>query len=153
MQTIFSVLLTLQFLVVVGHDWIDVPGWVYGSRVQSTIGRRKLLIASSVNAVFPGVAVALVILFWNRPSPSFVPTYWAIYCAVSMMSAIAMWYVPYFFGASEKARQEYLLMYSGTRQVLPARGDNPRPNLFHILIHLLFATTLILSLILRFRHT
>jgi len=43
----------------------------------------------------------------------------------------------------------YAEMYEGTRQILPPRGDNPRPNLLHICFHVLFATTLVLSLILR----
>jgi hypothetical protein len=36
--------------------------------------------------------------------------------------------------------------------VLPARGDNPRPNMFHLYLHVLFAATLALALVLRFRH-
>ena len=150
MQTLFSVLLVLQFFVVVGHDWIDIPGWIHGTQVQAIIGRRKLLIGSLINAIFPGIAVVFAIIYWNRPHTSLASTYWTIYCAVSVISAIAMWYVPYFFGASAKTKQEYLQMYAGTRQVLPVRGNNPRPNLFHIFIHVLFATTLILALVIRF---
>jgi hypothetical protein len=48
--------------------------------------------------------------------------YWVIYCAVTVASAIAMWYVPYLFGGSEEQRRDYAEMYAGTRQVLPARG-------------------------------
>jgi hypothetical protein len=36
--------------------------------------------------------------------------------------------------------------------VLPARGDNPRPNLLHLFFHVLFVVTLCLSLALRFGH-
>jgi hypothetical protein len=43
-------------------------------------------------------------------------------------------------------------MYAGTRQILPERGDNPRPNLFHVGIHGLFAVNFCLAVALRF-HT
>jgi hypothetical protein len=55
-----------------------------------------------------------------------------------------MWYVPYFFGANEEKKREYSRMYAGTRDVLPARGDNPRPNLLHICFHALFVINFLL---------
>ncbi len=61
-----------------------------------------------------------------------------------------MWYVPYLRGAPQKQKAEYLSMYAGTRHILPARGDNPRPNLFHVGIHLLFVVNFCLALALRF---
>ena len=66
-------------------------------------------------------------------------------------SAIAMWYVPYFRGAPEERKREYLLMYAGTRQVLPPRGDNPCPNLLHVCFHALFVVNFLLVVILRGR--
>ena len=152
MQTVLSVLLILQFLVVVLHDWLDIPGWVNGSQVQAVLGRRKLLVATLINAIFPGVAAAFALIFWSRPLAWYVPNYWVIYCAITVVSAIARWYIPYLFGTSEQASREYTLMYADTRQVLPPRGENPRPNLFHIVLHVLFAATLILAIFLRFGH-
>jgi len=61
-----------------------------------------------------------------------------------------MWYIPYLFGASEQKRRDYEQMYAGTRHILPPRGDNPRPNLLHICFHILFVTTLVLAIALRF---
>ncbi len=62
-----------------------------------------------------------------------------------------MWYIPYFRGAPEKVKQEYQRMYAGTRHILPAHGDNPRPNLFHVGIHTLFLANLCLAVALRVR--
>lgn len=73
-----------------------------------------------------------------------------IYCAVTVASAVAMWYVPYFFGTTEGRKRDYARMYAGTRQVLPARGDNPRPNLLHLWFHALFVINLVLALVLWF---
>src|SRR5262249_51453251 len=146
MEAVFAFAITLQFLVIVAHDWIDVPGWNHGRQVQAVVGRRKLAIATAINAVFPGTAVAFAWLFWESPKPWYVTDYWLAYCAITLGSAIAMWYVPYLFGTSEEVKRQYGAMYAGTRQALPARGDNPRPNLLHVGFHVLFVATFTLSL-------
>jgi hypothetical protein len=151
MILLFTCLIVLQFVIIVAHDLIDIPGWVHGSQVQAQIGKRKVWLATLANAVFPGIAAGFAVYFWNRPKPGFVSSYWVIYCAVALMSAIAMWYVPYFRGASERQKREYLSMYAGTRHILPERGDNPRPNLFHMGIHVLFLGNFCLALVLRLR--
>jgi hypothetical protein len=150
-QTLFAFLITLQFVVVTSHDLVDIPGWTHGTQVQSIVGRRKLWLVTMVNAIFPGLAVVFAIYFWNRPKPWFVSDYWIIYCAVTLVSAIAMWYVPYFRGTTEERKRDYSRMYAGTRQVLPLRGDNPRPNLLHVCFHALFVINFFLVLVLRFR--
>jgi hypothetical protein len=150
LEPIFAVLITLQFLAIVLHDWVDIPGWAHGSQVQTVIGRRNMLLATVINALFPGLAAAFAIYYWNRPAPVGVENYWVLYCGITLLSAIGMWYIPYFFGASEKTRDMYTRMYAGTRQVLPPRGDNPRPNLLHLYFHALFVATLVLAIVIRF---
>ena len=150
-QSVFAVLIAVQFIVVALHDLIDIPGWTHGGQVKAMIGQRKLVVVTLINAVFPGVAVAFAFYFWNRPKPAYVMDYWLVYCAVTLLSAGAMWYVPYLFGANEQKKREYASMYAGTRQVLPARGDNPRPNLLHVCFHVLFLVNFMLVLSLRFQ--
>jgi hypothetical protein len=147
MHVIFACLLTLQFLVIVLHDWLDIPGWTHGSQVQSVVGRRKLLIATLINAIFPATAVAFAWSVWRRPAPAFVSIYSILYCAITVLSAVFMWYVPYVLGAAEKTCREYACMYAGTRHVLPARKDNPRPNLLHLYFHALFVVNLCLAVL------
>jgi hypothetical protein len=149
MQSTFTFVITLQFLAVVFHDWVDIPGWTTGRQVQAVVGRRRLLIATAINAMFPGLAVALALWFWNTPTPAGVVNYWIIYCTVTLGSAVVMWYVPYFFGASAQQSQDYDRMYAGTHHILPPRGDNPRPNVTHIGFHALFVVSLILAVALR----
>ena len=147
----FTCLIVFQFFITLGHDLIDIPGWVLGSQVQARMGRRKVWLATLVNSVFPGIAAGYAIAFWNRPLPAYVTNYWLIYCLIAALSAIGMWYIPYFRGATEAQKQDYLVMYAGTKQVLPERGDNPRPNVFHIGLHLLYVATFSLALVLRIR--
>jgi hypothetical protein len=150
-QALFTCLIVLQFVLVVSHDLVDIPGWTHGSQVQSVVGRRKLWIATLINALFPGLAVAFAIAYRHGPKPGPVVDYWVVYCAVTVASAIAMWYVPYFLGTTQERKRDYARMYAGTLHVLPARGDNPRPNLLHVCFHALFAINFILALVLLFR--
>lgn len=152
MLKLFTCLITLQFLVVAFHDLVDIPGWTHGAQVSALIGRRKLLLVTMVNSIFPGIAVVLAFYFWNRPRPAFVSNYWLAYCAITFLSAIVMWYIPYFFGTDEERKREFQLMYTGTIQVFPARGDNPRPNLLHLCFHVLFVINMVLVLLLRYRN-
>ena len=137
LQTLFECLLTVQFVVVVAHDLVDIPGWTHG------------LLVTLINGIFPGFAATFAPFYWNRPKPRFVLNYWVIYCAGTVAFAITMWYVPYIFGGSKKQKRGYAAIYAGTRQVLPARGNNPRPNLLHLYFHALFAINLAFALALR----
>jgi hypothetical protein len=147
---LFTVLLSLQAVLIVTHDLVDIRGWAHGSQVRAVVGRRKFWLGTLSTAVFPSVAFYFVLRFWRGPVPDYVTTYWWIYCAVTVISAIAMWWLPYFFGAKEETKRMYATMYAGTIQVLPARGDNPRPNLLHLFFHALFALNLALALWLKF---
>lgn len=151
MQILFTCLIVLQFIVISLHDLIDIPGRTTATQVRSIIGRRKLWLVTLVNALFPGLAVAFAFYFRNSPKPGFVLDYRILYSAVTLASAIAMWYVPCVFGTTEQRKHEYSRMYAGTRQVLPPRGDNPRPNLLHVCFHVLFVINFFLALLLRFR--
>jgi hypothetical protein len=150
MTALFTCLIVLQFLIIVSHDLIDVPGLIHGSQIQAQIGKGKVWLATVANAFFPGIAAGFALYFWSRPRPGYVPNYWVIYCSIALLSAVGMWYVPYLRGASKKQKREYLTMYTGTRHILPERGDNPRPNLFHVSIHFLFLVNFCLTLALRF---
>jgi hypothetical protein len=149
-ENLFACLIVLQFAVVVSHDWLEIPGWTHGRQVQAVVGRGKLALATAINAVFPALAVGFALFFWRGSEPKIVGDYWVIYCGLTLLSAITMWYVPYFFGADEKKKGEYSRMYAGTRHIFPTRGDNPRPNLLHVLFHLLFVVNFALALVVRF---
>jgi hypothetical protein len=76
MAKLFTCLIILQFVIILTHDLIDVPGWVHGSQVQAQIGRRKVWLATLANSVLPGIAAGFAIYFWSRPKPGFVQNYW-----------------------------------------------------------------------------
>ncbi len=151
MVALFTCFIILQFAIIASHDLINIPGWVHGNQIQALMGRRKVWLATVVNSTFPGIAAGYAIYFWHRTKPGFVVNYWVIYSGIAVMSAVGMWYLPYLRGATEKQKAEYLKMYAGTRHILPLRGDNPRPNLFHLGLHAIFLATLCLALAIRLR--
>jgi hypothetical protein len=147
-QIVFNYLIVLQFVVVALHDWIEIPGWTHGRQMMAVLGPTKMAIGTVINCLFPGLAAAFAIYFWNSPKPNYALDYWVIYCAVTVLGAITAWWIPYFRGTDEKTTQMYLKMYAGTKQILPPRGDNPRANLLHLYFHVLFLGNLVLSAIL-----
>ena len=151
MQAAFATLISLQFLIILLHDLVEIPGWSHTRQMQVVLGKQKLWTATLVNSIFPGIAVAFAWYFWNRPRPVYVDRYWLIYCAITLLSAVAMWYLPYFLGASEAKKDMYQRLYAGTRQILPVRGNNPRPNLLHVLFHIVFVATLSLAFLISTR--
>ena len=146
LQNCFAILLILGSLMGGLHDWIDVPGWTNGQQIRAALGMKKMLIGTAVNGLFPGLVAALAIYYWDTPAPSSVRSLWVVYCAVGVVGAITMWWIPYFRGTDQKTKDFYSKMCAGTIQVLPPHGDNPRPNLFHVVLHAVGATSLILAL-------
>jgi hypothetical protein len=100
--------------VVALHDLVDIPGWTHGRQVRSALGRNKVLIATLINSLFPGLAAALALYYWQRPAPTCVSSYWIIYCAVTVVSAASAWWIPYFRGADESTK-EYRVPLRGAR--------------------------------------
>ena len=147
---LFTALIVVQLLVVALHDLADIPGWTHGSQMRAALGPTKTVVGTVINCLFPGLAVAFAFYYWHRPKPGFVLDYWIIYCGITVIGAITAWWIPYFRGTDEKTKQLYSAMYAGTRQVLPAHGDNPRPNLLHLYFHALFLSNLVLATVLWF---
>jgi hypothetical protein len=150
LTTLFSVLIIVQLIVIALHDFVNIPGWANGRQVKAVLGSRKLWLGTLSTVIFPALAAGFAFRFWHAPTPGYVVTYWVLYCGVTVFSAVMMWWVPYFFGAKPETKKLYADLYAGTKQVLPPRGDNPRPNLLHLWFHALFAINLVLAITLRF---
>jgi hypothetical protein len=150
-QVIFTVLICLEFLLMAVHDWLNIPGWTHGRQVYAVVGPVKMWVGTLVNSLLPGLAAYFAIRYWHQPKPRFVLIYWVVYCGIAALGALTSWWIPYFRGTDEKTEDMYARMYAGTLQVLPPRGNNPRPNVLHLCFHLLFLVTLVLSVLLWLR--
>jgi hypothetical protein len=145
-QALFSGLIVAQCAMIVLHDQVSIPGVNDARAVRRVIGARKFWIGTVSTAIFPAIAAVLAVTSWGHVAARATRHYWLAYCAVTVASALFMWWIPYFLGASAETSRQYREMYQGTAQLLPARGDNPRPNALHIFFHLLFIGTLVLAI-------
>jgi hypothetical protein len=150
MNTLFTFLIFLQFGLILLHDLIDIPGLVSGSSVRSSVGKGKLIGVTLVNAIFPGIAAGLAIFFLNRNRPPAVWNYWLIYCGITVCAAFFMWYLPYIRGAVNDQSGAAAKLHQDTVHVLPLRGDNAGPDLFHMCMHILFLANFCLVCLLRY---
>jgi hypothetical protein len=67
--------------------------------------------------------------------------YAAMYYFVLFVCVIATWFVPYFFGGSEKWTEIYSRVQGRTLLLLPPRGDHPNPNIEHLILMVLTLIT------------
>jgi hypothetical protein len=91
LPNLFTILLVLQFVMNGFHNWIDIPGWTHGRQVRAALGVAKTLIGTAVNSIFPGLAAAFAIYYWQKPAPLGVRTYLLVYCTVTVLGTITMW--------------------------------------------------------------
>ena len=151
MMTFFTILISLQLLLITVHDWLHIPGWTHGHQAQAVLGPRKMWLGTLFHLALAGPAVGFAIYYWHRPKPLAVLCYWVIYCVFIVIGAIAGWWMLYLRGADQKTTDLYSKLYAGTRQIQPPRGDNPRPNLLHLHFHALFVVNLALAVLLLVR--
>jgi hypothetical protein len=65
---------------------------------------------------------------------------------VLLAAEFATWWIPYFFGASLKWIAIYSRIQGRTIRPLPRRGNNPEPNLEHLILMALTALAAVLTL-------
>ncbi len=70
-QTIFTILTALQFVFMLLHDLVDIPGWTHGRQVRAALGPTKVVIGTLINAIFPvGLATYYGIQYWAPAAPN-----------------------------------------------------------------------------------
>jgi len=77
--------------------------------------------------------------------------YYAVaYYFILLAVEVATWWMPYLFGASDRWLEVYLRVHSSTLGILPGRDQRTAPNLEHLILMALTATTACFTLA-RFR--
>jgi len=124
-------------VVVAVHDW--VPLGRLNDLSPENQPPRGTRVAASVGNIVPVVALFVIAIVWSdRPLPLGAAIFAVAYIAVFVVLMWLSWYQPYFFGASEQRERDAEREYGGTVQVLPRRGTHVRPNLMHVILHVLF---------------
>ena len=143
MSVALIIALAVFVLYLLFQDWVTVPRFNEPHTGDVGVGRR--LAISAGNVVPP---LLLLVLVAASPATGPLPWWtlgWGILYDVAFLVLVWMaWYGPYLHGTTPQRTAEYRAEFARTIQVLPARGDHPRPNLAHVILHVLFLATVVL---------
>ncbi|MBA2392800.1 MAG: hypothetical protein H0V70_08640 [Ktedonobacteraceae bacterium] len=101
-------------------NWIDLFPW---NNVRAVSVRRKLLLSLTNYPLLCFIAWAFLLGIHVLMVGAFVmmSIFYGIFYIVS-------WWIPYFYGLSERQQQEYERKSAGTVTILPRIGKRPVPN-------------------------
>ncbi|OGT31505.1 MAG: hypothetical protein A3E87_04045 [Gammaproteobacteria bacterium RIFCSPHIGHO2_12_FULL_35_23] len=126
------------------HDWIPVPPLNDTVALKKVDGNWDRLKSSLINGACVAIPLWLTLKYVDATIPlSTIITILAFYLALTI-GTICAWWIPYFFGSSEKHKQIFK-KFKNTHHFLPARGNNIIPNTLHVLLHLQIWTCLLFS--------
>jgi hypothetical protein len=134
------VLTALYLVVVLVHDLVPLGRLNDIARQrEQPLPARLLVEAGNVVPI-----VAILVLALVSPSgrlPVGAAVYIGLYIVVFAVLAWLSWYRPYLFGSTPEREAAAAQEYGRTVQILPARGTRIRPNLMHVILHVLFLAT------------
>lgn len=120
------------------HDWVPVPPFNNIPELKATTTNFYRLLGSIANGAVVLIPLLITLKYYSqRQIPlSASITIFIFYLALTI-GTILSWWVPYFFGNSEKHKQQFT-KFKNTHHFLPPRGDNVVPNTLHVVLHLQF---------------
>lgn len=149
-ETIFLVLSLIQFLILLVQDTVNLFPLNDIKHLQESMSLRDRTLMFIGNTVFFLICLVLQIVYFGQPKPVWVGGYAVLLYGLNLYLMYQQWYKYYFFGAAAEVNAKYALEYGRTLHILPARGSNPRPNLLHLVLHVLFVCNTILAIIVCF---
>jgi len=119
-------------------DWVDLFPW---NNVRAVPARQKLLLSLANYLLLFFIAWAYLIGIQVLMVSAFmlIIVCYGIFYIVS-------WWVPYFFGLSEKQQRAYEQKFAGTVTILPRIGKHPVPNVERMIAGGLIALMLVSAL-------
>jgi hypothetical protein len=120
--------LALQILLVAYHQATTLLDF-YPFNGARFARLRERLLEAGFNFLLMAPAPIGILLGWSgaiRLAAAYYP--------ILFLCEVATWWVPYVFGASAKWREIYSRVQGRTIGILPRRGDNPAPNLEHLIL-------------------
>ena len=142
--SIFILLQSVLLLFMTFHDWVHLPPLTDIRELEKHSTKMGRLINS---IVFFFLIFIPLFLTWHY-QPNF--PLWVLISIVNFygwltLGTILSWWVPYFFGSSEKHKADFA-EYKNTHHFLPAIGDNVIPNTFHVILHVQIWVCFLISL-------
>lgn len=147
---IFLQCLLLFFMLF--HDWIPVKPLNDVATLKKRDGTTSMLKGSAINGgtvLIPLILTLIYVRGNTTPLPVLITL--IIFYSIITLGTILSWWVPYFFGSSQKHKKRFS-KFQKTHHFLPARGSNVVPNTLHVILHLQVWTCLGISLYLLGTH-
>lgn len=147
-----AVFISLQIIllcIITLHDWIHVPPFTNIRELEKHHSFWDRFITSAINGSLVLIPLLLT-WYYQTHYPRWVLIVISTMYALLTLGTILAWWIPYFFGSSEQHKQGFI-EYQNTHHFLPKRGDNVVPNTFHVCMHVLIWTCLLLSISLLFK--
>ena len=134
---LITTFITLQIILVpfmALHDWVHLPPLTNIHELEKHHTKKDRLITSMIFFFLIFIPLMLTIIY----QPNF--PLWVLIALVNFygwltLGTIASWWIPYFFGSSEKHKLDFA-EYTNTHHFLPNIGENVVPNTFHVILHL-----------------
>jgi hypothetical protein len=131
------------------HDWIHIPPFIDITELEKHSTKKGRLINSTIFFFIVFIPLMLTWVYRSNLTPWILINICLFYVLLTV-GTIFSWWVPYFFGSSEKHKADFA-EYKNTHHFLPARADNVIPNTFHVILHLQIWTCFGISLYLLIR--
>ncbi|MBI3723376.1 hypothetical protein HY251_05400 [bacterium] len=141
----FVITMSVQTLYLLLHDLISLPPLNDLVGLRARTSRRARLLVTAGNTLPSAAVLLFAIPYMHQPKPVGVLTLFGLYFALLFSLVFQAWYRPYFFGATAEEKRAWQEEYGHTHVLLPARGDNPRPNTMHLILHVLFLANGVLA--------
>jgi hypothetical protein len=128
------------------HDWIPVPPLNDIQALKKYDSQFYRILGSAINGAVVFIPLMLTLIFHNEQSIALAPNIIiVIFYAILTVGTIFSWWVPYFFGSSQKLKHQFS-KFKKTHHFLPARKDHIVPNTLHVILHLQVWACLALSI-------
>ncbi|MBI5274723.1 MAG: hypothetical protein HY860_06710 [Chlamydiales bacterium] len=136
MAIFFIALQCVLLFFMLFHDWIPASPLNNISDLKKVDSNVYRLFGSTINGLTVLIPLIITGIYYHRSSiPLFAMTTVTTFYLIITIGTILSWWVPYFFGSSQKHKQAFN-KFKNTHQFLPLRGDHVRPNTLHIILHL-----------------
>jgi hypothetical protein len=133
---------SLQFLILLLHDWIPLGPLTDVAAARRMNKPTHLLIGTAVTSVPVGWGLWRSIANFGHAYPHGLKIgLWLIY-GILFIGELQSWWIPYVFGANAAKVQRFQEMFGRTHAFLPVRHGIV-PNTFHFFLHVATIATLL----------
>ncbi|SFA94787.1 hypothetical protein SAMN04488072_10485 [Lentibacillus halodurans] len=144
-EKLFVLGLALILLFMLMHDWVSLGSLNDVDAISSEKTTGELIQSILINAGQFLILMTITLIYIGKRYPIWARLWLVIHLASILYGAIASWWLPYFFGASQEMAESYHIMFGNTHAFLPEM-NGITPNTIHVIFHFTLLLTLVLAI-------